>query len=310
MLPRCLVLCILALTALTNTLSLDVTYDSRGFIIEGNRTMIIGGSFHYPRATPDQWPALLSEMKNNGLNLVQTYVFWDLHEPKEGEYFFPTDDVQDASNLVLFLREAHEAGLYVHLRIGPYACAEWNNGGIPAWMSDKYKNATFRTDDDLWLRKIFAFFDKTLQVVEDANLMASAGGPVVLIQIENEYGNVQRKYGSGGASYVQKVADYALNHPVSSQVPTVMCQQGEGVGTAPPESVINSCNGYYCDNWIEKHAEEFPDQPHMFTENWPGWFQKWGEAAPHRPASDVAFSVSCGGFSRGLVAVSSTGARE
>ena len=74
---------------------------------------------------------------------------------------------------------------------------------------------------------------------------------------------------------------------------TLTCeQQGEGNGTPPPAEVINTCNGYYCDDWIAKHAADFPAQPHMWTENWPGWFQTWGEARPHRPSVDVAFSVA------------------
>jgi len=230
-------------------------------------------------------------MKANGLNLIQTYVFWDLHEPSEGEYNFP-DDPNDPVNLVLFLQEAQKAGLYVHLRVGPYACAEWSNGGIPVWMETHHKDTIFRTDDDFWLQKIEDFWDKTFEVVSEAGLMASAGGPIVMAQIENEYGNIEYGYGSSGAAYVKKVADYATNHPISKEVPIVMCQQGEGVGSTPPENVINACNGYYCDNWIEKHSAANPNHPHMFTENWPGWFQKWGEAVPHRPASDVAFSVA------------------
>jgi hypothetical protein len=75
-------------------------------------------------------------------------------------------------------------------------------------------------------------------------------------------------------------------------LPWIMCQQGEGIGTAPSADIINTCNGYYCDNWISRHTKAFPNQPHMFTENWPGWFQNWGQAIPHRPAVDVAFSVA------------------
>ncbi|GMI16173.1 hypothetical protein TrLO_g5338 [Triparma laevis f. longispina] len=271
----------------------SVSWNQRSFSIDGKPTMLIGGSFHYPRASPSEWPSIFSEMKANGLNLVQTYVFWDLHEPVEGEYFFP-DDPQDPANLVLFLQEAQKAGLYVHLRIGPYACAEWNNGGIPVWMTTEHDDVVFRTDDSFWLTKIENFLDATLQVVSDANLMASQNGPIIMAQIENEYGNVEYAYGPSGARYVAKVADYAVNHPIGSEVPWVMCQQGviASKGTSPPSNVISACNGYYCDNWIEDHISAFPEQPHMFTENWPGWFQKWGEAVPHRPATDVAFSVA------------------
>jgi hypothetical protein len=127
-------------------------------------------------------------------------------------------------------------------------------------------------------------------VVTDAKLLAQDGGPIIMLQIENEYGNMEHFYPKNGAKYVQWAAEYALSKNLS--IPWMMCQQGEGVGTAPPKEIINTCNGYYCDNWIESHAAEFPTQPHMWTENWPGWFQKWGEAVPHRPTVDVTFAVA------------------
>lgn len=134
------------------------------------------------------------------------------------------------------------------------------------------------------------FVGKTVEVVKSAGLLAPDGGPIVMMQIENEYGNMEDNYGDDGHKYVQHIAEYALSLDVG--VPWIMCQQGEGVGTAPPAEVINTCNGFYCDKWIAQHAVDFPNQPHMFTENWPGWFQNWGEPIPHRPAVDVAFSVA------------------
>lgn len=101
---------------------------------------------------------------------------------------------------------------------------------------------------------------------------------------------MEHYYGDDGARYVQLNAQFALS--LGLDVPWMMCQQGEDVGTAPPASVINTCNGYYCDNWIEGHAAAFPNQPHMWTENWPGWFQNWGQAVPHRPTVDVTFAVA------------------
>jgi hypothetical protein len=141
------------------------------------------------------------------------------------------------------------------------------------------------------LEELSQFVEKTVSVVKDAGLLAGQGGPIVMMQIENEYGNMESNYGADGAKYVQWLSDYALSLDVAG-VPWVMCQQGEGVGSAPSAEIVNACNGFYCDNWISSHAADFPNQPHMFTENWPGWFQNWGEPIPHRPAVDVAFSVA------------------
>jgi hypothetical protein len=266
-----------------------VNFDGRSFVVNGKRQLYIGGSVHYPRATAAEWPTLLKEVKASGINIVQTYVFWDLHEPKDGEFNFPKDP-NDNSNFVEFIRQAQKAGLAVHLRLGPYVCAEWNYGGFPAWMHEL--GATFRTDDPAYLSRMFRFLDKTLEVVEAENLLLKDGGPIVMLQIENEFGNMEKFYGDAGPKYVETCASYADKHAAAVQVPWIMCQQGEGAGTAPPAHIVNACNGYYCDDWISKHAEDFPNQPHMFTENWPGWYQRWGESVPHRPASDVAFSVA------------------
>lgn len=162
---------------------------------------------------------------------------------------------------------------------------------MPGWLRNM--NTTLRTFDDVWMNELSEYFEKTISVVNDAKLFAKDGGPIIMLQIENEYGNMENYYGMNGRKYVNWLSDYAisLNRKIGG-IPWVMCQQGEGTGTAPAASIVNACNGFYCDNWISKHANDFPNQPHMWTENWPGWFQNWGEPIPHRPAVDVAFSVA------------------
>lgn len=158
------------------------------------------------------------------------------------------------------------------------------------WLRDL--NVTLRTFNDVWLRELSQFMEKTLSVVQEANLLANQGGPIIMLQIENEYGNMEDNYGWGGKEYVRWLSNYAQSLTVSAGIPWIMCQQGEGVGTAPAAAIVNACNGFYCDDWIAKHAAAFPNQPHMWTENWPGWFQNWGEPIPHRPAVDVAYAVA------------------
>ena len=272
-----------------------VTWDTKSFSIDGERTFLIGGSMHYPRSSAEEWPSIMHSMKDNGINLLQTYVFWNLHEKAQGEYVF-TNTTEDNEDIIAFLNAAKTAGLYVNLRFGPYVCAEWNYGGVPVWIRDLTdadgKRVTFRTNDDVWTKHMLAFIDATIAAVDAANLFAggASDGPIIMLQMENEYGNVQDFYGQDGADYVSKLVDYVHGNS-DLQLPWIMCQQGEGVGTAPSADIINTCNGFYCDDWIAGHAAAFPNQPHMFTENWPGWFQKWDEATPHRPAVDVAYSV-------------------
>lgn len=282
------IVAVLLLQLVSVASAVNVEYDSRAFIIDGKRHLFVAGSIHYPRSSASEWPHILAEAKANGINLIQTYVFWSIHEPKEpGVYYFPNDGSRD--DIVEFIKECGRQGLYVNLRFGPYTCAEWNFGGFPMWLK-ALPNITFRTMDDQWLNAMKSFIQATIDVVDAAKLFAKDDGPIIMAQIENEYGNMENSYGDDGARYVQWSASIADSFNL--QIPWIMCQQGEGVGTAPPAHIINTCNGYYCDNWIEKHISDFPNQPHMFTENWPGWFQNWGQPVPHRPAVDVAFSVA------------------
>jgi hypothetical protein len=271
-----LLLCVWGVLGFVFTSALNVTFDNRAFLLDGERTLFIGGSIHYPRAHSAEWPRIIQQAKNSGINLIQTYIFWDIHEPEEGVYYFPSDGSN--ADIVAFIQECQAQGVYVNLRFGPYVCAEWNYGGFPVWLRE-IDGITFRTMDENYLAKMASFVDAAIQVVTDAKLLASDGGPIVMLQIENEYGNMEDNYPQG-PEYVKWAAEYAEKKRLS--VPWIMCQQGEGVGTAPPANVINTCNGYYCDNWIEQHAADFPNQPHMWTENWPGWFQLWGEGGWER----------------------------
>ena len=199
-----------------------VTFDNRAFVINGTRTMLIGGSVHYPRMNSAEWPHILKSAKESGLNLIQTYVFWDIHEPTDGEFYFPRDG--SSSDILLFIEECGKQGLFVNLRFGPYVCGEWNYGGFPAWLRD-IDGIQFRTMNDPFLDRVARFVDTTLDLVASAGLLASDGGPVIMVQIENEYGNMQHYYPAEGADYVLWNSQYALSKNLS--IPWMMCQASD-----------------------------------------------------------------------------------
>ena len=207
------------LTDFSPVFGTNVTFDNRAFVVDGARTMIIAGSIHYPRMNAAEWPHILKSAKANGINLIQTYVFWDIHEPSEGSFYFPNDS--SSANLVEFIKECDKQGLFVNLRFGPYVCAEWNYGGFPAWLRE-LEGVEFRTMNDPFLEKMTTFVDKTLEVVSDAKLLASEDGPIIMVQIENEFGNMEPYYPQNGADYVQWNAEYALSKNLS--IPWMMCQ--------------------------------------------------------------------------------------
>ncbi|KAI9346974.1 glycosyl hydrolases family 35-domain-containing protein [Obelidium mucronatum] len=255
----------------------NVTYNRRAVHINGAPELLLTATIHYPRSDPSLWPSLLQRIKLAGNNAIDTYVFWNLHEPEEGAYDFENG----IANLPLFLQTAHEAGLYVVLRIGPYVCAEWNFGGFPVWLLKK-PGIEFRTWNDPFIKEMSRFVEKTLVVVE--KFLAPNGGPIILLQIENEYGNIANTMGPKGYKYIQWAGEYSKSLDVG--VPWIMCRQDN------VPVVLNAENGFYADSWIEGHHKRFPDQPAMVTELWTGWFQKFGQPKYTRYGEDLAYAAA------------------
>ncbi|KAJ0263255.1 Beta-galactosidase 12 [Hirschfeldia incana] len=252
-----------------------VTYDHKAAIINGQRRILLSGSIHYPRSTPEMWPDLIQKAKEGGLDVIQTYVFWNGHEPSPGQYYF-----EDRYDLAKFIKLVQQAGLYVHLRIGPYVCAEWNFGGFPVWL--KYvPGIAFRTDNEPFKSAMQKFTEKLVGMMKQEKLFETQGGPIILSQIENEYGPVEWDIGAPGKAYTKWAAQMAKR--LSTGVPWIMCKQDEDV----PDSIIDTCNGFYCEGFKPKSN----NKPKMWTENWTSWLTEFGGAVPYRPAEDIAFSV-------------------
>ncbi|KAL5670375.1 hypothetical protein ACJX0J_022596, partial [Zea mays] len=221
------------------------------------------------------WPGLIQKAKDGGLDVVQTYVFWNGHEPAQGQYYFA-----DRYDLVRFVKLVRQAGLYVHLRVGPYVCAEWNFGGFPVWL--KYvPGIRFRTDNGPFKAAMQKFVEKIVSMMKSEGLFEWQGGPIIMAQVENEFGPMESVVGSGGKPYAHWAAQMAVG--TNAGVPWVMCKQDDA-----PDPVINTCNGFYCDYFTPNNKHK----PTMWTEAWTGWFTKFGGAAPHRPVEDLAFAVA------------------
>ncbi|OAY37993.1 beta-galactosidase 8 [Manihot esculenta] len=259
----------------TTSFSSNVTYDHRALLINGKRRVLISGSIHYPRSTPEMWPDLIQKSKDGGLDVIETYVFWNEHEPVRNQFNFG-----GRFDLVKFVKLVAEAGLYVHLRIGPYVCAEWNYGGFPLWLHF-IPGIKFRTDNEPFKAEMQRFTAKIVDMMKQEKLYASQGGPIILSQIENEYGNIDSAYGPAAKTYIKWAANMAVS--LDTGVPWVMCQQADA-----PDPVINTCNGFYCDQFTPNSK----NKPKMWTENWSGWFLSFGGAVPYRPVEDLAFAVA------------------
>ncbi|XP_074263626.1 beta-galactosidase 5-like isoform X1 [Silene latifolia] len=252
-----------------------ITYDNKGIIINGQRKILISGSIHYPRSTPDMWEDLITKAKVGGLDVIDTYVFWNVHEPSPGKYNF-----EERYDIVKFIKTVQRVGLYVNLRIGPYVCAEWNFGGFPVWL--KYvPGISFRTNNEPFKQAMQGFTQKIVQMMKSERLFASQGGPIILSQIENEYGSEVKEFGAAGEAYINWAAKMAVG--LNTGVPWLMCKEDDA-----PDPMINTCNGFYCDYFKPNK----PNKPLMWTEAWSGWFTEFGGPIHDRPVEDLAFAVA------------------
>eukprot|EP01132_Coremiostelium_polycephalum_P005274 gene5274-6567_t len=268
---------IILINGVNGSSNLNVTYDHRSLLINGERKILISGSVHYPRSTPGSWPSILKLSKKAGIDVIDTYVFWNLHQPNpNNDYNFNGN-----ANITHFLDLCKKYDLYVILRLGPYVCAEWSYGGFPEWLRE-IPGIVFRDYNQPFMNEMSKWISFIVDYLRP--YFASNGGPIILAQIENEYGWLEKEYGQSGKQYAQWSINFAQSLNIG--IPWIMCAQDD------IESAINTCNGFYCHDWIKQHWDTFPNQPAFWTENWPGWFQEYGQPVPHRPVQDVLFSVA------------------
>lgn len=250
--------------------------DGKNFVFDGESIQIISGAIHYFRVVPEYWKDRLLKLKACGLNTVETYVPWNLHEPKPGQFNF-----EGLADIVRFIETAGEVGLHVIVRPGPYICAEWEFGGLPAWLLED-SDIHLRCYDASYLEKVDRFFDALLSRLKP--LQCTNGGPIIAMQVENEYGSYgnDKKYLNYlKEGIIQRGIDVLL---FTSDGPTDEMLQA---GTLP--DVFKTVNfGSRPEEGFRKLLEYQADQPLVCMEFWNGWFDHWG--APHhkRDADDAA----------------------
>jgi beta-galactosidase len=261
------------------------------FVLDGQPFQIISGSMHYARIPRAYWRDRLRKAHAMGLNTITTYVFWNLHEPKPGVY-----DFHGQLDVAEFIREAQQEGLYVILRPGPYICSEWDLSGFPAWLLAD-PTMKLRSGDESFLRPAANWMKRLGD--ELAPLQITRGGPIIAVQVENEYGS----FGSDHA-YMARIRDMIREAGFRD----VILDTADGPaelpnGTLPDlPAVVNFGPGEARSAFSALKAFR-PQGPFMTGEYWDGWFDHWG--APHhvtdmkQQAQELDWMLS-GGYSVNL----------
>ncbi len=255
------------------------------FLLDGEPFTILSGAIHYFRVHPTDWHHSLYNLKAMGFNTVETYVPWNLHEPKPGEFTF-----QGMVDLARFLDEATELGLYIIVRPSPFICAEWEWGGLPAWLLADHTMRP-RSRDPKFLECVARYYDELMPVLVPRQV--THGGNIIMMQVENEYGS----YGED-KDYLRAIRDLMLERGVdvplcTSDGPWRGCLRA---GTLIDDDVFVTGNfgsraGENFANLKAFHEEHGKNWPLMCMEFWDGWFNRWGENVITRDAQDLADSV-------------------
>lgn len=255
------------------------SYDDKNFLLNGKPFTILSGALHYFRIPREYWYDRLLKLKECGFNTVETYTCWNLHEEREGEFNF-----SGMLDLAEFIKTAEEIGLYVILRPGPYICAEWEAGGLPAWLF-KYHDMALRCNDALFLEKVKRYFVALFNEVRPH--FATNSGGIIMVQVENEYGS----YGNDKA-YLRAIVDIYRECGVDVTLFTSDGSSDWMLGGGTLEDCLCVVNfGSDPVGNFEALNDFRPKQPLMCGEFWCGWFDHWHNEHHTREALDVAAAL-------------------
>ncbi len=254
------------------------------FIFNGQPVQIISGEIHYLRIPHEYWRHRIQMLKAMGLNTVATYAFWNTHEPEPGKWDFSGD-----KNLAEFIKIAGEEGLHVILRPGPYACAEWEFGGYPWWLQN-VEGLELRRDNPQFLKYTQLYIDRLFK--EIGGLQVTKGGPIIMIQVENEFGSYvsqredipseeHRRYNAKIKGQLQKAG---FDVPFFTSDGAWLFEGGA------IEGVLPTANGEGNIENLKKAVNKYHGGkgPYMVAEFYTGWLAHWGEPYPDVEASIIA----------------------
>lgn len=255
------------------------------FLLDGKPVKLISGAIHYFRMTPGQWEDSLYNLKALGANTVETYIPWNLHEPIEGTY-----DFEGLKDIEAFVKLAQEIGLLVILRPSVYICAEWEFGGLPAWLL-REKGMRLRSTDPRFMEKVRQYF--SVLIPKLIPLQLTQGGPVIMMQIENEYGSygMEKDY---LRQTKQLMEEFGVDVPLFTS--DGAWDEVLDAGTLIEEDIFvtgnfgshSKENAQVMQHFMKRHGKKWPI---MCMEYWDGWFNRWNEPIIKRDGQELATEV-------------------
>lgn len=252
------------------------TTGDKTFLLNGKPFVVKAAELHYPRIPRAYWEHRIKMCKALGMNTVCLYVFWNIHEQKEGQFDFTGNN-----DVAAFCRLCQKNGMYVIVRPGPYVCAEWEMGGLPWWLLKK-KDIRLREQDPYFMQRVEIFEKEVGKQL--APLTIQNGGPIIMVQVENEYGS----YGKD-KPYVSAIRDIVKKSGFD-KVSLFQCDWSSNFlnnGLDDLTWTMNFGTGANIDNQFKRLGEVRPNAPKMCSEFWSGWFDKWGARHETRPAKDM-----------------------
>lgn len=256
------------------------TAGDKTFLLNGEPFIVKAAEVHYPRIPQPYWEHRIKMCKALGMNTLCLYIFWNIHEPRQDQFDFTGNN-----DIAAFCRLAQKHGMYVIVRPGPYVCAEWEMGGLPWWLLKK-KDIRLRERDPYFMERVRIFERKVGEQL--APLTIANGGPIIMMQVENEYGS----YGEDKA-YVGEIRD-TLRDVYGKNLTLFQCDWSSNFTLNGLDGLVWTMNfgtGSNIDEQFARLKQLRPNTPLMCSEFWSGWFDKWGARHETRPAADMVDGI-------------------
>lgn len=243
------------------------------FLLNGEPFVIKAAEIHYPRIPQEYWEQRIQSCKALGMNTICLYVFWNAHEPREGQF-----DFSGNKDVAAFCKLAQKHGMYIIVRPGPYVCAEWEMGGLPWWLLKK-EDIRLRDLDPYYMERVGIFMKEVAGQL--APMQLANGGNILMVQVENEMGSFE-----ANKPYVAAIRDI-VKESGFDKVPLFQCDWNSNFENNALEDLIWTINfgtGANIDDQFRRLLELRPNTPLMCSEFWSGWFDHWGAKHETRSA--------------------------